>query len=219
MTDGKHWFSKNYDLVFFHNNYPHYDTPCTSNADVLRSILNGGRVMAGTVGGSQGYFGATGGIYYNGCDPDNSADSWGEPSMQKVIYEHELCNDPGDAQTLFIAMHYVDDQWNERDGIFSAAQPSGEWHIGEMLAGDNVDLTGVKTGYVVGSYRLTDSPPTSQTVKLHARWVWNSSTDEYDQVKVSAKYDGGTPAAGVTVYSDGTSKGDTGSDGTLSWYP
>jgi hypothetical protein len=219
MSDGNQWFTDEYDLVFFHNNYPHYDSACVSNLAVLRSMLNRSAYGTGTIGGSQGYFGATGGIYFNGCDPDVSSDYWSAAAFENVIDDHELVSDDTDAQSLFVAMHYVDDQLTERATLFNVMDAYGGWEIGTSTGGGGepeVIITGTKTDHTVYSFELDDSAPSDREVILIARYVWDG--DSYDYIQVNATYkDDGTPASGVAVSADGESKGSTNSQGILTW--
>ena len=125
IPDGNAWFCREYDLVIFHNNYPHYDTSGQSNLSVLSSMLNR-NYAPGCVGGSQGYFGATGGIYRNGTP--TVSDYWLTSDFENVIDSFETAREDH-AQVLFVAMQYPGDQWVERAALFPKMEQYGDWYI------------------------------------------------------------------------------------------
>jgi lysophospholipase L1-like esterase len=148
IPDGNAWFCQEYDLVMFHNNYPHYDTDGQSNLGVLRAMLNRGYASS-CVGGTQGYFGATSGRQYRNGTPTES-DYWIADDFINVINDFELVNDPNKAQVLFLAIHYIDNQWNERSVLHPTMESYGDW----IIEGGESELP----------YGPAESPPVTITV-------------------------------------------------------
>jgi hypothetical protein len=145
MPDGVPWFIDNYDLVTLHNNYPHYDTNGVSNLRVMSGMLNYALYDGpALVGGTQGYFGAANGDQYrNGTS--TASDYWLPEDFVAVIEDYEHVNNQDHAQVLFLAIHYVDDQWNQRDILYSTMEGYGNWLI---EGGDTIPI----------SYLASDSP-------------------------------------------------------------
>lgn len=170
IPDGVPFLIQNYDLIFLHNNYPHYDN-LNSNLRVMSGMLNRQAYQgAGLVGGSQGYFtGATTGPGMYRQPLPSQSNYWISEDFYNVIEDYERVNDPSNAQILFVAMNSVDEQWAERETLHPTMKNFGGWLIEDTDGGDETP------------YNPSDAPHVTVTVTEGFR----SSTLSVDETSLS----------------------------------
>jgi len=205
MPDGVEWFIDNYDLVTLHNNYPHYDTSGVSNLEVMSGMLNC-YVGSSLKGGTQGYFGAAGGDgqYRDGLP--TQSDYWLSEDFINVIDDFENTVYPEQAQVLFLAIHYVDNQWHERSVLHSVMADYGDWLIEREV--NILEISGSKLGCIVNGTSI--EIPEKKVINTSATGEWT-----IDGFLVTVQTSPVEPD--IEIKANGVVKGPTDVDGKISF--